>query len=229
MAPNSFLLFYFSSMSTCQHSVLPTVVGSCTFHFFFLLNHKECDAKFISRLLFSFLCSTTQTIYFTLPVLGHLCAEEWLPVDLIKRHWPVELPSDDDACLGQRHSPMWLANKRSYRDRITAKLSAMATECSLWKDMDAPQDEKSSASSGDIQKKIVHVETLLPAFHEQQCYRQWQEDFRLGALSRHRHLVLVTSLLEKAPNLGGRSDIVFEGGYFVCRKWQVWMVLVFVH
>eukprot|EP00117_Sycon_ciliatum_P003288 scpid11113/ scgid1471/ Probable methyltransferase TARBP1; TAR RNA-binding protein 1; TAR RNA-binding protein of 185 kDa len=164
---------------------------------------RVCDDFFFSTLRPSRDYSI-ETVFYTVPVLTHLVEEEWIPPKTFISAWPAELVNTRTTCDGS-----WvLRNSLDYSGLLEQKSRADADTSS------AEQHESPSVAnavvahdqvppatdSSDVQQKITRLENFLPSSSDElRFYQQLRKEGR----DNRGNLILVTSLLEKVPNVGG--------------------------
>ena len=131
--------------------------------------------------------------------------EEQIPSSLFSSSWPSELVE----LRGGSQPLAWsIVNAVDYSEMVKEKRAELESSVAA---RTGPDDETvegtmdstpapDEAKERNVQQKITPLETLLPsASDELRFYRQLHEQ-RHGD---HGKLILVTSLLEKIPNIGG--------------------------
>ncbi|XP_076463915.1 tRNA (guanosine(18)-2'-O)-methyltransferase TARBP1-like [Babylonia areolata] len=159
---------------------------------------KLVDNYFYSH--FHFLADySMETLFYTLPRLSCLNDEEWMHPDLF-RHLDPTCHTDDAA---GRHLPLYNGSG-----------SLAACEPGPWKmkaTVETSEDTGDTPTEGDVQKKVIPWRLMMPDSSAEQEYSYR----RRGA--RQDGLILVTSLINKLPNLGGlcRTSEIFGVSEFV--------------
>ena len=137
-------------------------------------------------------------MFYSVPILTNLVEEEWIPVGIFQSVWPAEL------FVSELREATWsVKNSVDYGDLCSRKRSEQEALGLDQQDADAASDLKSNSQAGssDVQQKILRLENLLPSGNDVlRFYRRLREEGRTD----RGDLILVTSLLEKVPNIGGK-------------------------
>lgn len=139
-------------------------------------------------------------IFYSMPILTNLVEEEWIPIATFQATWPESL------LHAEHRSSTWsVTNLNDYHQLCEQKrLERTTADVTEREDSDFPAVYAPSDGEGgstNVQQKI-RLENLMPSGSDElRFYRQLRDEGR----TQHGNLVLVTSLLEKVPNLGGKS------------------------
>ncbi|KAK7505417.1 hypothetical protein BaRGS_00003162 [Batillaria attramentaria] len=138
-----------------------------------------------------------ETVFYTLPRLACISDDEWISPDLFSQ-WDKSWETNISA-----HSlPLYNSSK---------KLAACQPGPWRMKAQVENEEDVCESTDGDVQKKIIPWRLMTPDSHAEQEYSYRKKGRKPGGL------VLVTSLINKLPNLGGlcRTAEIFGVSEFV--------------
>ncbi|KAK6998100.1 methyltransferase TARBP1 [Biomphalaria glabrata] len=137
-----------------------------------------------------------ETIFYTLPKLACLADEEWIRPDYFVRR-DARWQGDGSKCLIQLLNPsdqLALCKKGPWRSKAQAE----------------NEDDIVESADGDVQKKIMPWRQMSPD-------QETEAELDFQRVKPTGRLILVTSLIDKVPNLGGlcRTSEIFGVSEFV--------------
>ncbi|PVD26269.1 hypothetical protein C0Q70_13939 [Pomacea canaliculata] len=138
-----------------------------------------------------------ETLFHTLPRLACISDEEWIGPELFQ-HWDSSWQMDSSTYI----LPLYNSSK---------KLSACPPGPWRMKAHAENDEDVCESTDGDVQKKIIPWRLMTPDSHVEQEYTCRKKGYKPGGL------ILVTSLINKVPNLGGlcRTSEIFGVSEFV--------------
>lgn len=138
---------------------------------------------------------TLETLCYHLPRLAHLVAEEWIPVE-----WFDKLSSElnskirqrnmDDGRLASCQPAEWVAKAAGGTPPFITPLEE--------------EDPSNPGGVGNVQKKITPWKQMLPDVDSLLAANAGRKSARAGASN---DLIVIASLIDRIPNLGGNSFI----------------------